>query len=310
MEYRYDLAISLLDEDVQLGWDIVNSLGNPEKVFFYAKDTDELTFNNGVNVFGDVFSTHARFVLVLHRERYGQTDWTALENSIIQERFIKTVKENNSPILFCKLDKSPKPNWLPNTYIYGSISPLDNLIKILRKKITDFGGNSFPQTSEEKLRLVVEKNKYEQSFLHKTLSNQELADSARAEAFNFRDKLRDKLNKNATDNGLFYNEKPDQITFSIPIAYLNASFDKLNIILRDNQTASNSISDAFIEITVRKGDWILKNYKKKFYITINGIKGWRNFDNKNFLTSEGLIEIIFQEIISIMSGKENQNFVL
>lgn len=310
MEYRYDLAISLLDEDVQIGWDIVNSLGNPDKIFFYAKDNDELTFKNGASVFSDVFSKHARFVLVLHRERYGQTDWTAYENSIIQERFINTVKENSSPILFCKLDKSPKPNWLPNTYIYGSLNPLENLVNILRKKITDFGGTSFPKTSEEKLRLVVEKNKYEQSFLNKTFANQELADIARAEAFNLRNKLRDKLNKNAIENGLFYNEKPDRIIFDIPVAYLNASFDKLNIILRDNQTASNSISDAFIEISIRKGDLTLKSYKMKFYITINGIKGWRNSDNRNFLTSEGLIEIIFQDIISILSKNENQFFVL
>ena len=100
MDYKYDLAISLLEEDAQLGWDIVNELGNSDKIFFYKKDVDKITFSNGVNVFSEIFANQARFVLVLYREKYGNTDWTAIEYSVIQERFKKTIKTDNSPILF------------------------------------------------------------------------------------------------------------------------------------------------------------------------------------------------------------------
>lgn len=310
MEYDYDLAISLLDEDSQVGWDIVNNLGNLDKIFFYKKDVDKLTFNNGVNVFGDIFSSKARFILVLHREQYGQTDWTALENSIIQERFIKTVKENNSPILFCKLDKSPKPNWLPDTYIYGSISPLENLIKILRKKITDFGGVSYPQTAEERLKLIIDKNNYEKAFKQKVLICQELADTAREEALILRNKLFKKLKRNAEELELYFKDSTKSIYSDFPIAVFNLYFHNLNIYLKDYQYSPNSIEEAYLEILIRKEEKILISYKKKFYITINKINGWRNIDESVFLSTDSLIEKIFQDIVTIISGKNNQPFVI
>ena len=200
MDYKYDLAISLLDEDAQLGWDIVNKLGNPDRIFFYRKDIDEITFSNGVNVFSDIFAKQSRFVLVLYRENYGNTDWTAIEYSVIQERYKKTIKTDNSPILFCKLDNSSNPNWLPETYLYYKIDELDELIRLLRKKITDHGGVSFPQTAEEKLKLNLAKKKYEESFKNKVFHSQELADQARSEAANLKRKLYQKLEKIAKED--------------------------------------------------------------------------------------------------------------
>ena len=211
MDYKYDLAISLLEEDAQLGWDIVNELGNSDKIFFYKKDVDKITFSNGVNVFSEIFANQARFVLVLYREKYGNTDWTAIEYSVIQERFKKTIKTDNSPILFCKLDNSSKPTWLPETYLYHKFDKLDDLTRLLRKKITDFGGVSFPQTSEEILKSNLAKKKYEETFKNKVFHSQELADQARLEAANLKSKLYLKLEKVAKENNLFFREKKRSI---------------------------------------------------------------------------------------------------
>jgi len=308
MKYKYDLAISLMSSDVEIGWNIVNSLDNPDKIFFYEKDVDKLTFNNGVNVFGDVFSTQSRFVLVLYREGYGKTDWTALEYSIIQDRFKKTIKNRNSPILFCKLDDCKNPNWLPETYIYCSISPLDNLINVLRKRINDLGGILSPQTVEERFKLNLEKKKYEETFMDKVFMCQKLADNARFEASNLRDKLLGLLKKKSHENGLFFDETPTHKKSNIPLAFLNVNVDKLNLILRDNQTATNSIYGAFVEIVIINDNITLRSYKKKFYITINGIKGWRNIDDSDFVSTVGLTEIIFQDIILILSQIDDKFF--
>lgn len=304
MDYKYDLAISLLDEDVQLGWDIVNQLGNPDRIFFYEKDVDQITFSNGVNAFGDIFSNQARFVLVLHRENYGNTDWTAIEYSVIQERFRRTIKTNNSPILFCKLDNSTKPNWLPDTYIYFKVNQLDKLINLIRKKITDHGGVSFPQTTEERLKLGIAKKNYKKSFENKASLNQELADNARSEAAKLRDNLHKKLEKTAKENGLIYREKTEHIGSNIPIASLRATFDSISIYLRDYQVATNSIEDAYIEVIIHKDQRFLKKYKKKFYITSNNIYGWRDENNTNFLSSDGFIETIFQNLVNIILNSD------
>lgn len=301
MEYKYDLAISLLDEDSQLGWEIVNNLGNSDKIFFYKKDVDELTFNNGVNVFSDIFSWQARFILVLYRENYGNTDWTAIEYSLIQERFKKTIKNENSPILFCKLDNSVMPIWLPETYIYFNLNRLEELVRLLRKKITDHGGVSFPQTSEEKLRLNLLSKNYEKTFQNKVFQNLDLANEARAEAEKLKDKLYKKLEKNAIENRLFFKDKTEPIYSNIPIATLSIIFDSISIVMKDNQIATNSIDGSFIEIFIDKNDRKLKNYKKTFYITSNNIYGWRNIDKSNFLSTDGFVEIVFQDLVNIIS---------
>lgn len=310
MEYNYDLAISLLAADTQVGWDIVNNLGNPDKIFFYEKDVEKLIFNNGLNDFGDIFSTQSRFVLVLYREGYGQTDWTAVEYSIIQERFKKTIKNNNSPILFCKLDNSPKPNWLPETYIYGSIDPLDDLIRVIRKKITDFGGTSFPKTAEERLKLVIKKENYENSFNHQVFFSQELADTARKEASILRNKLFEKLKRNSEETSLHFRDNTKHISSNIPIAILNCNFHNLNIFLQDIQKSFNSLDGAYLEILIQKNGQVHSSYKKKFYITINGINGWRNIDESGFMSTDSLVENIFQNIVTIISGNDNQIFIL
>lgn len=302
MDYKYDLAISLLDEDAQLGWDIVNKLGNPDRIFFYRKDVDEITFSNGVNVFSEIFANQSRFVLVLYREMYGDSDWTAIEYSVIQERFKKTIKANNSPILFCKLDQASKPTWLPETYLYYKIDELDELIRLLRKKITDNGGISFPQTTEERLKLNLAKKKYEDSFKNKVLHSQELADQARSEAANLKSKIYQKLEKVAKENNLFFREKTEHFGSNIPIATLSVTFDSISIFLKDNQVATNSINGAFVEIIIHKNHQsILKKYKKKFYITSNNIEGWRNIDDSNFLSTDGFVEVIFQDLVEIIS---------
>lgn len=301
MEYKYDLAISLLDKDAQLGWDIVEKLGNPDRIFFYKKDIDEITFTNGVNAFGDIFSKHARFVLVLFCENYGNTDWTAIEYSVIQERFKKTIKASNSPILFCKIDSSPNPTWLPETYIYYKINQLDELINLLRKRITDFGGVTFPQTAEEKLKLSLEKKRYEESFNFKVLQSQLLAEDARSEALNLKTKLFQRLEKSANDNKLFFKDNTEHIHSNIPIATMSVLFDSISIYLIDNQVATNSIEGASIEIIIHKNQIRLKQYKKKFYITSNNIYGWRNMDNSTFLSTDSFVELIFQDLVDIIS---------
>ena len=42
-------------------------------------------------------------------------------------------------------------------------------------------------------------------------------------------------------------------------------------------------------------------YKKKFYVTSNNIEGWRNIDDSSFLLTDGLVELVFQDIVDIIS---------
>lgn len=301
MDYKYDLAISLLEEDVQLGWDIVNKLGNPDKIFFFKKDVDEITFKNGASVFSEVFSEQSRFVLVLYREKYGTTDWTAYENSIIQDRFIKTIKTNNSPLMFCKLDDSPKPVWLPDTYIYSNAKDVELLVKVLRKRITDHGGISNPQSAEEKLKLNLAKKRHEEFFRYKSMLNLELADEARAEAANLREKLFIKIERIGKDNNLFFKDNTRHKHSNIPIAILHARIEDVEISLEDHQVAVNALDGAYLEVIIKKDDRSLKYFTKEYYKSIDNIDGWRDIDKSNFSTTDAFVELIFHEIVALLS---------
>ncbi|HNT42485.1 MAG TPA: hypothetical protein PKN78_09655, partial [Tenuifilaceae bacterium] len=79
----------------------------------------------------------------------------------------------------------------------------------------------------------------------------------------------------------------------------------VSIFLKDNQVATNSIEGAFVEIIIHKNNQsILKKYKKKYYVTSNNIVGWRDMDDNNFFSTDGLVELIFQDLVDIIS---NQN---
>lgn len=314
MDFKYDLSISLLEEDAQLGWDIVNKLGNPDKVFFYKKDVDTLTFRNGANVFGNVFSHQSRFNLVLHREKYGTTDWTALEYSIIQDRFKKTIKTGDCPLLFCKLDESPKPSWLPETYIYSTIDDIESLVRLIRKRITDKGGLSFPQNSDQRLRINIAQKKYEESFLWRSQHEPALANEARTEAGVLRNKLFERLSKSAKDNQIQFNETTRPVGSNIPIARLDLEIGNVLLYLKDEQPAINSIDEACLVVKIysrpattydrshkNHKPILCKNYEKHFYITSDNISGWRNSDKKDFLTSDGFVELIFNDIVEILT---------
>ena len=305
MEFKYDLAISLLDEDAQLGYDIIAELGNPDKIFFYKKNDTDLVFKNGLNVFGNVFAEQARFILILYRKKYGTTDWTALENSIIQDRFLKTIKFGNCPILFWKLDDSPTPNWLNSNYIYSSHN-FEDLIKLVRKQITDAGGVSYPQTNEEKLKLFTQKQRYEVEFKEKELRDIELVKIAKEEAIQLKENILTVIEKNAIQNRLYFDDLTPKISNNI---VLKLKIENVIVYLDYSIQYSNSICDSkiFINISSYKEHNYdkptrIKNYelKKSFYISFDNEKGWRDVNNKNFLTTKRLGDIIFDKVVEYL----------
>lgn len=284
MEFKYDLAISLCEEDCDLAWNICNELGNIDKIFFYKKDVDDLSFKNGNNIFGDVFSTQSRFILVLFRSNYGETDWTAVEYNIISDKYKKTVRSNNSPILFCRLDDSPVPNWLPETYIYSKVnskSGITDLVKKIRKNILDHGGVSIPRTVDQMLSAHIDLKRYEQDYDQKMYSNQELATKSQNEAGIVIDLLKKRFQQSAMDLSLNFYDIP--VHSQLP--ELRIIYDELLLIARYEKTSSNSIdrSNLYIELfTVENKRMIIPaNFSNAFNVKKSLIK----FDIRFYITS-------------------------
>ncbi len=82
----------------------------------------------------------ARVNVVLYRSRYGNTPWTGVELSAIQDSCLKTGYRS---LLFVQLDKKdPKPNWLPDTHIRCALGDftVDDLVGAIKSKVLELGG--------------------------------------------------------------------------------------------------------------------------------------------------------------------------
>ena len=118
LEYKYDVAISFLQEDEQLAIEIADRLGDTVAVdvFVYSKRQNDLAGKDGLEAFSGVFGEQARIVVVVHREQWGQTPWTRVEETAIKNRGLE---EGWDFLLLIRLDMSaPIPKWLPKTRIW------------------------------------------------------------------------------------------------------------------------------------------------------------------------------------------------
>lgn len=119
--FKYDVAISFLDEDEQLAAQIAEELSRSGlSVFIYSERQAEVVGTDGATTFSNVFGRDARIVVVLSRARWGQTKWTRIEEAAIKNRVL-----NDGPefLTFVELEKgAATPLWLPQTRIWLDIN--------------------------------------------------------------------------------------------------------------------------------------------------------------------------------------------
>jgi hypothetical protein len=111
----YDVAISFLSGDEPLALKLQEQLSESLSVFVYSKKQEQLAGTDGLESFRQAFFAQSRLVVVLYRNGWGKTPWTAVEELAIKERMFNGGWKH---LLFVMLDKqSPYPAWLPETHI-------------------------------------------------------------------------------------------------------------------------------------------------------------------------------------------------
>ena len=136
-EAGYDVAISFLVADEHVA-SAINTRLLGLKVFFYPHKQEDLIGTNGLESMREPFLS-ARVNVVLFRERYGNTPWTAVELAAIQDSCLKTGFRS---LVFVQLNKKDaKPAWLPDTHIrciLGDFS-LDEVAGAIKNKVQENG---------------------------------------------------------------------------------------------------------------------------------------------------------------------------
>ena len=72
-EPNYDVAISFLSQDEQIGAAFRDRLSEGLKVFFYPRNQEQLAGTDGLETMRTPFLSDSRVVVVLYREPWGKT---------------------------------------------------------------------------------------------------------------------------------------------------------------------------------------------------------------------------------------------
>ena len=151
-DFKYDTAISFLNEDENLAIQIADKIGSSYSTFIYTKKQVELVGADGEKILNEVFARESRIVVVLYRPNWGETPWTRIEKTAIRNR---AYEDGYDFSIFVILDNTASPpKYLPKTQMWHDYERwgLDGLIPIIKYKVVEKGGNEKPETIEDRAR--------------------------------------------------------------------------------------------------------------------------------------------------------------
>ncbi len=155
LEDSYDVAISLLNEDVGVVGQFFDELAQHVRgpVFFYAPIQDKLIGEHGPSVFANVFRRRARVVVIFLRQGWGARGYTRLEHDAICDRYL----EGGDPrsIIVVRLDDSEPPDWFTGSRMIWAQFPersLRDLAIITADRVDERGGSVGRESVVEKAR--------------------------------------------------------------------------------------------------------------------------------------------------------------
>ena len=160
-EFIYDVAFSFLFQDEKLVHELNDLINSQVKTFIYSKQQEELVGTDGIESFNRVFHNEARIVVVLYRERWGQTPWTKVEEIAIKNR---AIKGDWNFFIIIRLDKSPLPNWIPQINIWFDLDQfgIEKAAGAILFKVSQWGGKIHKETLEDKAYKMLSKRKAQQ----------------------------------------------------------------------------------------------------------------------------------------------------
>lgn len=136
---KYDVAVSFLAQDEPLALELSETLAGRMTLFVYSERQRDLAGREGMSEFTRIFERESRLVVVLFRKGWGQTPWTGVEQTAIQERGFG---QQWDFLLFVSLDDAPPPDWLPKTRVWYNLPRfgMAGLAAVVEQRFQDVGG--------------------------------------------------------------------------------------------------------------------------------------------------------------------------
>ena len=338
INYKYDIAISLCQQDIGYAQKLYDELNSNLKVFFYENHQHELITKSGPEVFGSIFKLEARVVVILSRNEWSESFYTDIERNAILDRI--SIKNEGYNFLFViPMEPNQIPVWYPPTRIYADPRrfSIENMARFIEFKVTELGGEVKPLMFEDKCNDFYQKIELKKELV-KLQQTSIAIESAKMELQKIRTLFNDKI-EFLKKNNLFpsfctpFQSNSSNASFSIDNFWLECEIFDI-----ENKIGAKAFStqDFFIQFVIRKKSYdtwndYMDSKKIHFYYSDIFI-GWaiateiqnprphqipllfrtRNsqypLDLGEIITSEALIETWFSKLFEL--GSENLNTLL
>jgi hypothetical protein len=146
---KYDVAISFLVQDISLAAEFHAKLSKNLRVFFFPHNQEELAGTDGMVSMREPFYSQSRLNVIMYRQRWGNTPWTAVEAEAIKGSCLA----NSYRTLFVFVVEPPKefPQWIPDPHVrlnYGEFS-LDDAVGAIKARVKELSVGYKPPTPEQ-----------------------------------------------------------------------------------------------------------------------------------------------------------------
>lgn len=160
---KYDVAISLLSRDASIGAELADRLQRAGwEVFFYRERLEETAGPEGVEWFRTPFRENTRFSLILFREGWGETEWTAVEAQAIKER---QLEDRWRSFQVVRVGPGELPKWIPDEHIWVDFDEygVEGAAAVTEEHLRRSGTEASPETPAERAeRLQRQQNRRRQ----------------------------------------------------------------------------------------------------------------------------------------------------
>lgn len=148
-KYEYDVALSFLAQDEPIAQALANALRERFRFFIYSERQKELAGKDGLEEFAKVFRDQARVCVILHRNGWGKTKWTRVEETAIKDRAFDRGWDFLTVIA---LDNSQPPPWLPRTKIWYGFERfgLAAAVGVIDARVQEQGGEVVEETARDR----------------------------------------------------------------------------------------------------------------------------------------------------------------
>ena len=149
----YDIALSFLAVDEKVAAAFHGRLSESFNVFFFPENQRVLAGTDGMETMRSPFYDDSHLVVVLFRKPWGETPWTRIEKTAIQEGCLKAGWER---LFFIALDRvSAIPKWVPNNRVRFNYEDFgfEEAIGAIKLRVLENGGSVNPLTASKQAEL-------------------------------------------------------------------------------------------------------------------------------------------------------------